>query len=482
MMTDFGSRKLTRRQVLLASLGFTALPILNACASTPSAPTPAKSAEKAASAPTNSSAPAPTKASTTAASSSGFDWMQQKGKPIVVMVVQAPYQTVLQELVPEFQKLTGIDVQFQQVPEQQARQKLPIELSSKSSAIDVFGTSLHVEKLLFAKAGWYEPLNKYIENPNLTPPDYNWKDFGSSGTYWVTLDDGTIIATPGSLGLFSFMYRKDVYTNKGLKVPTTLEALQTAIKATHNPPTMYGFVGRGLKNANVPLWGMFLTAMGGDYLDKSGTKLTTTTPVAIEAAKMYAETMRNYGPPGSVGFNWNEAQGAFSQGQAACWPDGLNFAAPLEDKTKSKVAGNAGYALFPGTDKQKPFSGTACDGLALNPFGKNKEAAWLFNAWASSKAVQMKQSVEGSLTGTRVSIYDDPEYLKTQTLPKDWIEAVKGSILSGRPQLPQIKDVTQFRDVFGVALTQMIQGGDPKTLLEQATKDFEPILEKSLKG
>jgi hypothetical protein len=45
----------------------------------------------------------------------------------------------------------------------------------------------------------------------------------------------------------------------------------------------------------------------------------------------------------------------------------------------------------------------------------------------------------------------DPEYLKAQTLPRDWIEAVKGSIESGRPQLPQIKDVTQFRDVFGIA-------------------------------
>lgn len=471
-MTDFGSQKLTRRQILIAGLGLTAIPILDACSPAAPAPSPTSPAAPA--------APAPTSAA--AAASGGFDWMQQKGKSLTVVVVQAPYMEVLQKLVPDFQKLTGIDVQFQQVPEQQQRQKLPIELSAKSPAYDVFGTSLHVEKLLFAKAGWYEPLNKYIENPKLTPPDYNWKDFGPSGTYWVTLDDGTIIATPGSLGLFSFMYRQDVYTAKGLKVPTTLDELQAALKATHNPPTIYGFVGRGLKNANVPLWGMFLHAMGGDYLDKAGKTLTTTSPEAIQSAKMYADIMKSYGPSGSIGFNWNEAQGAFSQGQAACWPDGLNFAAPLEDKTKSKIVGQVGYALFPGTDKQKPFSGTASDGLALNPFGKNKEAAWLFNAWASSKAVQLKQSIDGSLTGTRMSVYDDPEYTKAQTLPKSWIDAVKGSIQSGRPQLPQIKDVTQFRDIFGVALTQMIEGGDPKSLLEDATKTFQPILDQSLKG
>ena len=417
-----------------------------------------------------------------AAPPSEFDWQQQKGKSLVVLLSQSPYYTVLQKIGPDFEKLTGVNVEIQVVPEQQLRQKLPIELNAKSSGIDVYASSMHVEKRLFAKAGWYEPLNKYLENPKLTPPDYNWKDFGSSGTWWTTWDDGTILATPGSLGLFSFMYRKDLYAEKGLKVPVTLDELQAAIKATHKAPAVYGFVGRGLKNANIPLWGMFLQAMGGTYLDPTGTKLATTSPEAIESARMYAGIMKDYAPPGAIGFNWNEAQGSFSQGLAACWPDGLNFAAPLEDATKSKVVGKVGYALFPGTAKQKPFSGTAIDALALNPFGKNKEAGWLFIAWASSRAVQLRMSIEGSMTGTRLSIYNDPEYLKAQTLPKDWVEAVKGSIESGRPQLPQIKDVTQFRDIFGIALTKMIEGGDPKTLLEGATKEFEPILQKSLGG
>lgn len=450
------SRKVSRRQVLKLGLGLAAVSPASAWGAAPTA-TPVPSA-------------------------AGFDWQQQKGKSLVVLFTQAPYYTVLQKMGPDFEKLTGINVQIQVVPEQQVRQKLPIELNAKSPGIDVYASSMHVEKRLFAKAGWYEPLNKYLENPKLTPPDYNWKDFGPAGTWWTTWDDGTILATPGSLGLFSFMYRKDLYAEKGLKVPVTLDELQAAIKATHKPPTVYGFVGRGLKNANVPLWGMFLQAVGGTYLDPTGTNLITTSPEAIESARMYTSIMKDYAPPGAIGFNWNEAQGSFSQGMAACWPDGLNFAAPLEDATKSKVVGKVGYALFPGTAKQKPFSGTAIDALALNPFGKNKEAGWLFIAWASSRAVQLRMSIEGSMTGTRLSIYNDPEYLKVQTLPKDWVEAVKGSIESGRPQLPQIKDVTQFRDIFGIALTKMIEGGDPKTLLEGATKEFEPVLKKSLGG
>jgi multiple sugar transport system substrate-binding protein len=444
--------KISRREILKLGLGITAIPVSSRWGGTP------------------------------AFGATGFDWQQQKGKSLVVLLSQSPYDTVLQKMGPEFEKLTGIKAEIQIVPEQQLRQKLPIELNSRSSAIDVFTSSMHVEKRLFAKAGWYEPLNKYLENANLTPPDFNWKDFGPSGTWWVTWDDGTILTMPGSLGLFSFMYRKDLYAEKGLKVPVTLDELLVAIKATHKPPTVYGFVGRGLKNANVPLWGMFLQAMGGTYLDPTGTNLTTTSPEAIESARMYAGIMKEYAPPGAIGFNWYESQGSFSQGLAACWPDGLNFAAPLEDPTKSKVVGKVGYALFPGTVKQKPFSGTAIGALALNPFGKNKEASWLFTAWASSRAAHLRMSIEGSMTGTRLSIYNDPEYLKVQTLPRDWVDAVKGSIESGRPQLPLIKDVTQFRDIFGVALTKMIEGGDPKTLLEAATREFEPILKKSLAG
>jgi multiple sugar transport system substrate-binding protein len=48
------------------------------------------------------------------------------------------------------------------------------------------------------------------------------------------------------------------------------------------------------------------------------------------------------------------------------------------------------------------------------------------------------------------------------------------------PSLPQIVPVTEFRDIFGIALTNMITGGDPQQELEAATEEFRPILEQSL--
>jgi multiple sugar transport system substrate-binding protein len=416
------------------------------------------------------------------AQAANFDWMQQKGKSIVVTAPLATYYTVLKGMIPDFAKLTGIDVEYQVVPEQQLRQKLPIEMNAKSPGIDVFASSMHVEKILFSAAGWYEPLNKYMDNPNLTPPDYNWKDFGPAGTYWGLKNDGTIVAIPMGVGLGAYMYRKDLYAEKGLKPTTTIDELIAAVKALHKPPAVYGYAGRGLKNANIPVWGCLTIGLGGDYLDKTKTQLMTTTPEAVEAAKIYADLMRNYSPTGSIGFNWMEAQGAFAQGLVACWPDSIQFAAPFEDPSKSKVVGKVGYAPHPGSARMKPFGGTAMDAIALNPYGKNKEASWLFAAWVSSRPVQFHLMAEGAMIGTRTSIYSDAEFVKAHKMPKAWIDAVAEALKNPRPQLPELRDVSLFRDTFGVALTKMIEGGDPKTLLEAATKEFEPAFQKGLKS
>ena len=475
---DNANRKMSRRQVLTWGFGLASVSLLSACSTSSPAATPAATAAAtAAPKPAGTSAPA---VATPAPSAAGFDWMQQKGKTLVVSAVLAVYYPVLQKLVPEFQKMTGIEVDFQVVPEQQLRQKLPIELNAKSSAIDVYVTSMHVEKILFTKAGWYEPLNKYLENPKMTPPDYDWKDIGPAGVSWATTQDGKIVAIPMGVGLVGNMWRQDVYDEAGVKAATSMDEMIAAIKKVHKPPTMYGFVGRGLKNANIPVWGDFMTALGGSYLSADKKELTCTTPEAVEAARIYADLMKNYAPPGSIGFNWTECQGSFSQGQVATWPDSIQFAAPFEDKTKSKVAGKNSYSPHPGSPKFKPFGGTSMDALAINPFGKNKDAAWLFTAWASSKDVHRKMMLEAAMIGTRQSIYAEAEFIKNHSMPKVWVDAVAAALQNTRPQLPELQDVSLFRDTYGVALVKMIEGGDPKTLLEQATKEFEPTFKKNL--
>ncbi len=47
------------------------------------------------------------------------------------------------------------------------------------------------------------------------------------------------------------------------------------------------------------------------------------------------------------------------------------------------------------------------------------------------------------------------------------------------PGLPVIVPVTEFRDVIGTALTNLLGGADPATEMKRATAEFQPVLDKS---
>ena len=79
---------------------------------------------------------------------------------------------------------------------------------------------------------------------------------------------------------------------------------------------IYGFVGRGLRNANMTLWTNFFLNYGGEFLDAKG-NLLTDGPEAIEATKLYQRLLTKVAPPGVAGFNWMESMAAFTQGRAA---------------------------------------------------------------------------------------------------------------------------------------------------------------------
>jgi multiple sugar transport system substrate-binding protein len=65
---------------------------------------------------------------------------------------------------------------------------------------------------------------------------------------------------------------------------------------------------------------------------------------------------------------------------------------------------------------------------------------------------------------------------------KEYFDCLAASGKIARAGLPQIIPVTEFRDVFGVGLTNTLSGADVATELHKATEAFKPVLEKSEQG
>jgi len=320
-----------------------------------------------------------------------------------------------------------------------------------------------------------------VADKSLTEPAFDLANFSKGGMEWATQPDGRIDSIPFNLDAWGLYYNKELFDARNVAYPKNFAEIVDAAARLHDPGKgVSGFVARGLKNANVPVWTSFLLGNGGNYVDRNG-KLLTDTPESIEAAKLFQTLLTKYGPPGVAGFNWNEAQSLFSQGRAAMWLDGLGFAAPLEDPAKSRIVGKVGYGVMPPGPKLQA-SALFANGHGISSFSKKKQASWLYVQWASNKTNQARLLQAAAGAPVHNSAYTNLDALAALTVPKAWVDCMVASARIGLPGLPIIVPVTEFRDVFGIALTNMINGADPATEMKKATAEFQPILDKSEKA
>ena len=410
--------------------------------------------------------------------SADCDWKRFEGESINVLLALSPRSDLLVQHQPEFEELTGIKVSADVVPEQQQRQKQVIEYTSGNPSFDVTAVSWHVQKGLFGQGGFLLDLREFLDDPEMTAPDYDFADFSQAAITFATQPDGRLDTLPYNIDYWILYWNKELFEQKGVQFPQTLDETIAAAEALHDPGNgVYGFVARGLKNANVPVWTCFMQGWEVPPVDDQG-QLHTTDDAAIAAAEIYKELLASYAPPGVTGFNWNECQTTFGQGTAAMWFDGIGFATPLEDPAKSKVVGKVGYGLQPAGPVAR-HSGAFGDGLGISAASDKHGPAYFYCQWATNKENQARVLAAGAGAPARNSAYTNPEALANLKVPQEWVDTLLASGEIGLPSLPQIVPVTEFRDIFGIALTNMITGADPREELERATEEFQPILERS---
>lgn len=408
-----------------------------------------------------------------------FDWRRHRGAKIEVLMTSNPRSTLLMQHQKEFEELTGIRVGAEAVPEQQQRQKVIIEFASGRPSFDVVGLSLHVNKRMVGRAKWLMDLRPLVADPTQTMPDFDFDDFGKGAVAYSTQPDGRMDTLPLFIDYHILYWNKEMFDARGIAYPATMEEVYTAAKALTDPAkNEYGWVGRGLKNANVTLWAAFLITTAQQDAVSRDMKLLTDTDDAVWASDIYTRLMRDCAPPGSIGFNWNECQTTFNLGRAAMWLDGVGFAAPLEDKTKSRVAGKVGYGVAPPGPAHRA-SGMYGTGVGIPEASRNKGPAWYYTQWATNKVNQLRFLTNGAGSPARVSPYSNEEAIAASRFPREFFDCLIESSKIAHPGLPEIIPVTEFRDTFGVAFTNMIGGADIRAELRKATDAFAPVLAKS---
>lgn len=388
---------------------------------------------------------------------SGFDWRRFKGARISFMLDTHPYTTqVVPPELPKFESLTGIKVTWDVLPEDQFRQKLPLTLRSDPQSVDGYMTLPSWDGQAFSKAGWYEPLEKYVNDPNLTAPDYDLKDFFPN-TLAIDTINRTLIGIPLYPEVQMLFYDRDRLQEKGVKVPETLDDFVAAAAKLNDRGSGYaGYVSRGEGIQAVYTLAPFIFAEGGRWLDEKGRPEMNSTAF-IKALALYGGTLRQYGPPGVAGMTWAVEESIFMGRRAAMATDSSNFVTDFENPKSSQLAGKTGYAPLP-KGPAGSHSTLISWGMAINARSRNKEAAWYFIQWLTGKPM-FELMAKRKLPVARQSVWNSQVF--QSSLPKAWLDTFTQELPTAAVNQanPLVVPVPQVRDAIGKAITRVIEDG-----------------------
>jgi multiple sugar transport system substrate-binding protein len=398
------------------------------------------------------------------------------GTEIRFIAANHPWSTPIQRLIPEFEAATGIIVRTESYFEDQLSQRLQIGLTSGTSQADVFMFRPLQEGLLFQQNGWVADLSEFAAED----AGWNFDDFQPGPLGTVSADD-FLFAIPIVTERQALYYRKDLFEEANIEVPNTLEELEAAAAALHDPDNgVYGIVLRGQRSAAVTQFSSFLYSFGGQWIDEEGNS-GIGSDEAIAAYEFYGDLLRNYGPPGTLNMSWPQAIAIFQQGQAAMYLDADILFTNVVDPNASLVVDTVGFAPFPeGPAGARPYSVTSW-ALGMNAASPNQGAAWEFIRWATSPEIVRIMQAEHGQSGARESVWTAPDGLGG--FPQDLAEAIiaNGEVGVGYDR-PLVIRVGEARDIVGAPIVVAIEGGDVSAAAASADQAFQEFLEQEAAG
>ena len=376
-------------------------------------------------------------------------------KEIRVLLANHPYGDLLKSAIPEFENATGIRVNVESLQEGQLTTKLTTEFATKSSSVDVFMTRPLQEGKMFYKNGWYEPLT-----------GYDFSDYPKNVMSVSTFGQKSYIV-PLVTEWQVLYYRKDVFKEAGIKVPTNFTELEAAAKKI-NSDSLVGIASRGKGAAAVTQMSSYVYNYGGLYLDKGVAVFNS--KQAIEATRFYGKLLGNYGPKGVTSMSWENIMPLFQAGKVAMWTDASVFYGQIVDPAKTQVsAENVGIANFPaGPKMNSPFIVTSW-GIAVAKQSKNKDLAMRFLEWATSKELAARGMLT-NITMARSSVWEDPAILAK--VNPGLVETRAYAAKYGNPlDRPYMSAVGEARDLIGELIIESINTKGASTNLDVMAKE-----------
>lgn len=345
--------------------------------------------------------------------SAGGDAASMEGTSIKALVSDIPYTRFVEDILPEFEEQTGIEVEWELLGWPVALQQTEIELSAGSGTYDVM-QMIFIKAQRWMRPGWTTSLDNFVERDK---EEVDADDFLAA-----TIDpfrwEGELHALPWVAESTQTIYRQDLLNDAGLDFPESFDALGEVCEAIHSPPDRSAYVVRTEPNGvhfPLPIW---IQGYGGNIFADPPNDMTPTlnSEEALAAVQNFTDLIISYSAGGSQIWGVSECQNAMAQDQAAIWVDALGIFGPILDPEKSKVADTVSIGLVPGGPGGR-FPQIATHGLQIPAGATHQEAGWELIKWATSKEVLSRSALEGNHSAVpRESVLTSQEYADKYTM------------------------------------------------------------------
>jgi len=412
----------------------------------------------------------------------GFNWSRFSGSQVRFLACRHAWSEAIEPFISEFEKKTGIKVQFEIFPEDQFRQKLLIEFASGSSTIDGFMVMPRVTGRQYYKSGWVYPLDDFLKDPSFTDSGYDFYEDFTRGAQKTAVIEGKTFFIPIVINSQVLWYRRDLFEQFGLNIPDSMTKMEIdACKLTRDIDgdgriDIYGISNRGRGPAAVSQCAAYIYNMGATWLDENRNPAFNSAE-GIVGFDLYGRLLRNYGPPGALNNSWMEAVSIFAQGRAAMMTDANSLRKSIVDPTKSKIVDKFGVAMVPkGPAGTHPLLSSWNVAIAMD--SKNKGATWYLIQWMSDKRNTLRALLAGNAVG-RKSVWQSSQFKQNDKYP-EWTKVTLEAQKYGNVDFqPPVVAVGECKDIIGKVITASILGENVRKAANEAAIKMKEVMKRT---
>ncbi len=368
-----------------------------------------------------------------------------KGAQISVTFLDRPGYRAIIKLLPEFERRTGIKVNYEIVPYENSREKQVLNFTARGDLTVALVDLVWMGE--FAENGWIVPAETFTKDPAVADPALKLDGF-----FPLLLDafgswGGKVYGLPFDNYSGLLYYNACMLKSAGFdKPPATWDELAKvyAPKLTDKAKNQYGYVLQSLRGEtqSADSFMRMLWPFGGSLLDKSFH--SNLKSAGSQTGLQFRQDLAPYMPVGFVSMDHAEAVNAFAQGQVALLTEWSAFYSTLTDTKTSKVTDCLAVAPEPaGPAGRLPALGGFSLAVASQAPPREQKAAWLFIQWATSEAIA-KQYVEAGGVSGRQSVYNLPEIKAQYKFVEPMVASWQKGVPEFRPRFPSWPAISEI--------------------------------------